>query len=95
MCERWKAFKNFLADMGLKPSQRHTLERKNTNGHYEPNNCVWATWKAQANNTRRNRLVTAFGKTQTVAQWATERGNNYSKILWRLNAGWSNERAVA
>lgn len=56
VCKRWRAsFEDFLADMGKRPSAKHSIERKNTNGNYTPDNCCWATAKEQANNRRNNR----------------------------------------
>lgn len=57
VCERWRDFRNFLADMGKRPSGRngnryeYTIDRyPNKNGNYEPGNCRWATWKQQGEN---------------------------------------------
>ena len=57
VCERWLDFENFLADMGEKPAKGMSIERLDVNGNYEPGNCVWATPKIQARNTRRSRLT--------------------------------------
>jgi len=52
VCESWLKFDNFLADMGARPPDR-TLDRRNVNGNYEPENCRWATRKEQSMNTRK------------------------------------------
>ena len=72
VCERWGSFANFYADMGDPPTDKHTLERKDNNKGYGPDNCKWATYKEQLNNRRDNNLVAAYGRTQTVTQWAEE-----------------------
>jgi hypothetical protein len=89
VCERWQTFENFYADMGPMPTARHTVERKDTNGNYEPSNCRWATRREQARNTRTNRRVTFDGKTLCVAEWAEQTGLPAHTIAERLRAGWS------
>ena len=54
VCDRWlHSFENFLADMGCKPSPKHSIDRINNDGNYEPGNCRWATAKEQRQNRRR------------------------------------------
>ena len=52
ICERWHSFENFVADMDLKPTPRHSIDRINNEGNYEPDNCRWATPYEQTHNRR-------------------------------------------
>lgn len=85
VCDRWQSsFENFLEDMGKKPTIKHTLDRIDNSGDYEPSNCRWATQAEQANNKRNNRTVTYGGKTMTVAEWAKELGCGYMELYDRV-----------
>lgn len=53
ICKRWDKFENFLEDMGLRPTPKHTLDRRNNEGNYCKSNCRWATVTEQNNNQRR------------------------------------------
>lgn len=85
VCERWSTFENFFADMGLRPSPKHTIERVDNDGNYEPENCKWATRQEQNTNARSNRYLTAFGRTQTLTQWGRDVGLSASCLTYRLD----------
>lgn len=94
ICERWQSFENFLADMGNAPSPKHTLDRINVNGNYEPSNCRWATKLEQDNNKRGNVRLTLNGRTMTIAQWNRELGMSTATVQTRLKRGWTVEEAL-
>jgi hypothetical protein len=94
VCERWRTFANFHADMGSRPSGM-SLERRDNSKGYEPGNCYWATRIEQNNNRRNNHRLTAFGKTQTLAQWSRELRMHESTIRRRLARGLPVEQTLS
>lgn len=95
VCERWlHSFENFLADMGEMPSPKHSLDRIDNDGHYEPLNCRWATRIEQGANKRNNIVLTLDGDAKTIAEWTRERGWPKGFINTRLRKGWSPVRAL-
>jgi hypothetical protein len=94
VCERWKSFENFIADMGVRPDG-YSIDRINNDGDYEPSNCRWATTKQQLNNRRNSRILELNGERKTVAEWADHLGVKYDLIRNRVDRyGWSIERAL-
>lgn len=88
VCDRWiTSFENFLNDMGRAPSPKHSIDRKNNEGNYEPENCRWANAFEQANNTRKNRLIEYKGEIKTISIWCRELGMKYQTVNKRLAKG--------
>ena len=93
VCEEWKSFEVFFADMGKRPPKT-TLDRIDVDGNYEPGNCRWATNKEQAENRRCSVLMTANGKTATQEEWARELGTSASVLRYRRSIGMTDEQAI-
>lgn len=68
VCSQWLQFETFFADMGEAPDGL-TIERRNVDGHYEPDNCCWATPAEQARNRHTSKL-TADGVAAIRAAYA-------------------------
>lgn len=94
VCKRWHNVENFVADMSPRP-EGYEIDRIDTNGNYEPENCRWATRKEQMRNTRRNRLISYNGKTMCLSEWAEELGVSPDLIRTRLNNGWPIKDALS
>lgn len=94
VCERWKDYSNFIADMGPRPTPLHTIDRVNNELGYEPGNCRWATHAEQMRNTRRNINITIGGVTKCLADWARERGIYPSTVRLRILRGIAPEKAL-
>lgn len=95
VCQRWlESFNNFLEDMAPKPSARHSIERIDVDGNYEPGNCVWATRAEQANNKSNNTRIEICGRVQTITQWSQETGVNRTVILRRMQRGLSGDALI-
>lgn len=89
VCTRWEVFANFFADMGPRPSPRHSLDRRDNNGHYTPSNCRWATKREQLSNRRISRYLTFGGETHLMKDWAVLIGIEYKTLWARVRNGWS------
>lgn len=99
ICDRWlgpDGFTNFVADVGLRPSPLHSIEREDVNGNYTPENVAWATRDIQNGNKRNSHKITIGGVTKTVTQWAKHYGVGQGMLYHRVVAqGMSVQEALA
>lgn len=95
VCAEWReSFEAFLADMGRRPSPLHSIDRKDNDGNYDPDNCHWATRAEQGLNKSTNRRLEFQGKRLTITEWAGIMGVTPRMISGRLKRGWSVEKTL-
>jgi hypothetical protein len=95
--DRWlgeDGYKNFVADVGERPSPNHSIDRRDNNGPYSPSNFQWSTKQAQMRNKRSNRSVTIGGRTQLAVEWAEELGITPQAFNQRLKRNEPEEKLL-
>lgn len=97
VCEEWmhdfQVFYEWSMANGYK--QGYSIDRINNDGNYEPLNCRWTDRITQMNNTRRNKMITYKGKTQSLPNWCRELDLNYKTTRTRISAyGWDPAKAL-
>lgn len=95
VCEEWHdstTFINWALENGY--DDMLTIERKDINGDYCPDNCCWITMGKQARNRSTTRWVEYNGKTMSLAEVCEITNSKYSRVQDRLNRGWSLEDAI-
>lgn len=84
VCEQWRKFISFYEDMGDRPFKGAQIDRIDTYGNYEPNNCRWVT-SQQNNRNRRDSLYVEFqGKQILVKELAEQHGIEYKTLFARI-----------
>lgn len=96
VCDRWRNdFSAFIADMGNRPTPKHTIDRfPDNNGNYEPENVRWATRRQQVDNRRTTRTVMLQGERISIAEACRRLGLNYKTVSGRIDHGWKPEAAI-
>lgn len=94
VCPQWRKFEQFLKDMGECP-EGLTIDRKDNDGNYTPENCRWATRQTQSENRRWVVWIEFNGVRKTRAQWAREIGITTATLRDRLASNWPLEQALS
>lgn len=89
----WDSFRLWALANGYQDDL--TIERKDVNGNYCPENCMWITRGEQAKNRRTTCKITFNGVTMSAADWARHLGfKDRHSVLDRIRSGWSVEKAL-
>lgn len=95
VCDRWHDVNTFISDMYPSFKEGLTIDRKDNNEGYSPDNCRWATHKEQTRNYSRNVVITHAGKSLCLADWADITGIPYKVLHDRIQTrGWKASDAL-
>lgn len=96
VCQLWQdSFEAFFEEVGIAPSEQHSIDRIDNDGNYEPGNVRWATNSEQIKNSSKARWITFDGQTKTIGDWAEMTGINRQAIQMRIDYyGWSIKDAL-
>lgn len=89
ICDEWRnnytAFKNWAYENGYEEGL--SIDRKDNNLGYYPENCRWVSAFMQANNRRSNRIYTIGSETHNLTEWANKMGINPKTVFTRIYSG--------
>lgn len=97
VCDRWlgeDGFRNFLSDMGTKPSTKHSLDRIDNDSGYSPENCRWSTQESQVSNSSTIKLVEIDGVSKPIKEWFKIFDISRHTYYSRVYSGWDPVRAI-
>jgi hypothetical protein len=96
VCQRWQeSFENFWVDMGPTYQRGLCLDRIDNNGPYAPENCRWATYRQQARNTRKTRMVDSPLGRMLVCELSELTGIGQTTLLYRISRGVTGEALIS
>lgn len=97
VCERWlgeNGLDNFCSDMGVPPTNDHSLDRIDNSLGYSPDNCRWATNKEQARNRRTTKMITIGEEVKSMVEWCEFYNIQYNLVKDRIHDGWEPLKAL-
>lgn len=99
VCDDWRLHPEKFIEWALANGWKKglTIERKNNDSLYCPENCSCSTQKVQSRNKRTNHNITAFGETKCITDWAADSRCTVTRsgMLTRFYYGWSPEKAIS
>ena len=90
----WALFENFFNDVGIRPTDQHSLDRADNSKGYFKENVKWSTVEEQMNNKQNTRLLVVGNETKSLQEWCRQLGLNPKTVSTRIHRGWSDASAL-